>query len=119
MREAVSAAFSYLARPGAPPDGIAAMRPGKDFLNMLNSPDVTGPYPITAYGGRYDPAANGVGPAFRGGFANGLFGTEPNDLVVSVASATSVGQRALLSNPCSHSDYVDDPDVRRALLAWR
>lgn len=86
---------------------------------MLNSPAVTEPYPARAYGGRYDPAANGIGLAFRGGFANGLFGTEPNDLVVSVASATSVGEPTLLSRPCSHSDYVDDPDVRRALHAWR
>lgn len=118
LRDAAGAAFSYLARPGAPPPGIEAMRPNGEFLEMLNQGHKDEPW-LTAYGAAYDPKEAGVGAAFRAGLVRAAFGSEPNDLVVGTASATSAGTAKPLEQPCSHSRYFSDASVQDALGTWQ
>lgn len=106
-----------------PPAGLDALRPNSPFFQDLLE-DAPPDDRITAYGGEFRPRESGDGLAALGGeiaaaFGSGLFDGEPNDIVVSTASATAVkpGHGHCLARSCSHFGYFTDPDVLKALEA--
>lgn len=99
------------------PSGIRDMAVGSPFLEGLE--DGPGePYALRSAGGDYargpEPESTGV----RGlGRVRGLFEGAPNDLVVSVASATGRGTAHPLAESCGHFGYLYRDEVRREILA--
>jgi hypothetical protein len=107
----VSAALSILMRSASLPPGIAVMAPGSGELSMINS-NVRA-FVDKAIGGACSPddPSGGYG-VFSQHFASELFSGAPNDFVVGQDSSTGSGGGFELPNPCGHSGYFRDPDVR-------
>ena len=96
-----------------PPAGLLLMYPGNDVLPLLRQ---FLPQPAMTVAGTADGAADRFGPAFLDGVGRGTFGADPNDLVVSVASA-QVPDATHLTVPCDHFSYLEEPDVLDAIRA--
>jgi pimeloyl-ACP methyl ester carboxylesterase len=99
--------------PVDPPAGLRLMYPGNDVLAVLRQ---FLPMPATTIAGTADGGADRYGPAFVDGVGRGTFGDDPNDLVVSVASA-QVLAATHLTVPSDHFSYLEEPDVRNAIRA--
>jgi pimeloyl-ACP methyl ester carboxylesterase len=94
-----------------PPAGLRLMYPGNDALAMLRQ---FLPTPAMTVAGTADGEADRFGPAFVDGVGRGTFGDDPNDLVVSVASAQVPGANQL-TVACDHFSYLEEPDVLDAI----
>jgi pimeloyl-ACP methyl ester carboxylesterase len=106
-----------------PPPGLDALRPNSAFFQDL-AEDAPPNDRITAYGADFRPGESGgglkaLGAEIAAAFGSGLFGGEPNDIVVSTASATAVtpGHGHRLTRSCTHFGYFADPEVLTALEA--
>lgn len=110
------------------PGGQAAPSPGTGFLGMLNQPrSTTARY--RAIAADFEPlAGSGLATVARDTLVDGIFGFEPNDLIVPTASAYSwnggagfpVTERLVLppARSVDHSSFWTTPEVLQALAAW-
>jgi hypothetical protein len=73
---------------------------------------------LRMYAGTFDGnTSKRSGYSVMTGSAEGLFGPQPNDLVVSVQSATLAKNHRVLPD-CTHFDYFDDASVQGDILGF-
>ena len=117
-----SVARGYLNR-RFPPPGLSALRPESEFFRDL-AEDAPPGSNLTAYGAEFRAHESAGARVAAGGriasaWAAGLFGGDPNDLVVPTRSATTVanGHGHRLTASCAHAGYYADPEALSAVEA--
>jgi hypothetical protein len=103
-------AIAYMVRPGEIPEGIRSMAPHADVLAALER--MRGAADFTAVGGECDltQAPSGFVAATRTALASQLFGPDPNDLIVALASSRPRTTDTTVA--CAHSEYFHDGVVQ-------
>jgi len=96
-----------------PPPGLTVMNPTSDALPILRQ---YLPQPATTIAGTADPSADRYGAALITGVGRGAFSDQPNDLIVSVASAL-VENTDHVVVASDHFSYVGEPAVSQAMCA--
>ncbi|MFP5316695.1 MAG: CHAT domain-containing protein [Acidimicrobiia bacterium] len=115
-------------KPDGGDGGQAAPAAGAGFLGMLNQPR-TVPTRYRAIAADFEPlAGSGLATVARDTLVDGIFGFEPNDLIVPTASAYSwngaagfpVSERLVLppARSVDHSSFWTTPDVLETLATW-
>lgn len=97
----------------APPPGLTVMNPDSDVLPVLRQ---YLPHSAMTIGGTAEASADRYGAATVKGVGRGAFGDQPNDLIVSVASALAENTQHLVV-PSDHFSYLEEPGVRDAIRA--
>ncbi|WP_405806258.1 hypothetical protein OG729_13675 [Streptomyces sp. NBC_00210] len=102
------------------PEGISVMAKGNSVLREINRRPV--PFRLRAYGATYHKGTNprSRGVAFLDSQGRNLFienrTIQPNDLLVTVKSATAVGEGQTMSDPCGHFGYLAQPEAMQAII---
>ena len=116
LEDPLSAILEIVLRDATLPPGIEVMAPVSPLREQLEW--VNGVVTHRAIGGActVDDVSGGRTIALAG-FARGTFAGEPNDLVVALSSSIGCDGGLPLSQPCTHSGYFTDPQVRELLQA--